>query len=90
MDMQTLRAGDTGFDSPFHLVCTKDTEVRAFMSYFDVAFEHKCQTPVYMTTGAASAPTHWKQTVLYLETPLTGGWSHGTRVRTFSTTLFFF
>lgn len=52
--------------------------IHALVGYFDVSF-HASHKPLSFSTGPASRPTHWKQTVFYLEDTLTvrrGAW-HG-------------
>ena len=55
---------------PFQLTASRNDYLHALVGYFDVTFSagHK---PVVMTTSPKARPTHWKQTVFYLEEPLT-------------------
>ena len=39
-------------------------------AYFDILFEHGCANPVVFGTAPADTPTHWMQTVFFLNTPL--------------------
>ena len=40
------------------------------MVYFDIEFSH-CHKPIKFSTGPQAKYTHWKQTVFYLQEPLT-------------------
>ena len=54
-----------------HEQSAASVEINALVGYFDTLFESGCSNPVYFSTGPEVTPTHWKQTVLYLENPLT-------------------
>jgi len=43
--------------------------VHALVAYFSVEFS-ACHTPVRFSTGPRSEYTHWKQTVFYLDEPI--------------------
>ena len=69
-DLKTMRKEDAAFTAAFELTATRNDYVHALVTYFDVEFT-ACHTPVRFCTGPASRPTHWKQTVFYLDTTLT-------------------
>lgn len=70
MDIEKIVSQDVSFCSSFKLVAQRPDYVHALVAYFDVAFT-KCHKPVGFSTGPKARPTHWKQTVLYLEDVLT-------------------
>lgn len=67
-DSTTLKDEDLDFEAPFSLTATKDGTVAMFCISFDIGFTHKCHksTSVWFSTGPQSTPTHWKQTLLWL------------------------
>ena len=52
--------------TPLQLTAGRNDYVHALVAYFDVTFG-SCHKPLVLPTGPADAPTHWKQTVFYLE-----------------------
>jgi hypothetical protein len=44
--------------------------LQAVVVYFDIEFSH-CHKPIKFSTGPQAKYTHWKQTVFYLQEPLT-------------------
>ncbi|KAL1081139.1 hypothetical protein V6Z11_D09G044000 [Gossypium hirsutum] len=70
MDISMMVPGDASFTAPFKLIAERDDYIHAFVAYFDVSFT-KCHKLMGFSTGPRSRPTHWKQTVLYLEDVLT-------------------
>jgi len=58
------------FKSPFSVKITKDSQCSAFVAYFDIFFEKNCEEKVSFSTSPSNSPTHWKQTVFYLEQPI--------------------
>ena len=70
LDIQTMQVPKTVFNSiPFQLVASRDGTVHAFLAWFDYDFTAGSQTSK-CSTGPFATPTHWKQTVFYIETPL--------------------
>jgi type I protein arginine methyltransferase len=59
----------SAFSSPFELTAASNNYVHALVAYFDVEFS-ACHKPLRFTTGPDARPTHWKQTVFYLEDTL--------------------
>jgi hypothetical protein len=70
LDMHTVQIKDLQFTAPFTLVINKAQPLSAICSYFDILFEQGCDNPVYFSTGPEATPTHWKQTVFYIEPPI--------------------
>lgn len=68
-DINTVREEDLAFTSDFELTATRAGCIDAISVHFDTPFtaghEH-----VVLTTTPLAAPTHWRQTVLYLYNPL--------------------
>ncbi len=69
VDISTMRKEDATFKVPFSLTLQRNDYIHALVAYFDVSFTagHK---PVSFTTSPRARPTHWKQTVFYLENTL--------------------
>jgi protein arginine N-methyltransferase 1 len=70
MDIGKMSTGDASFSAPFKLVATRNDFIHALVAYFDVMFS-KCHKTTGFSTGPRSRPTHWKQTVMYLEDVIT-------------------
>eukprot|EP00238_Polyblepharides_amylifera_P003725 CAMPEP_0196584850 /NCGR_PEP_ID=MMETSP1081-20130531/48704_1 /TAXON_ID=36882 /ORGANISM="Pyramimonas amylifera, Strain CCMP720" /LENGTH=375 /DNA_ID=CAMNT_0041906207 /DNA_START=245 /DNA_END=1372 /DNA_ORIENTATION=+ len=58
------------FKEMFEIRIKRDDYVHALVAYFDVFF-NGCHKPIGFSTGPQMRPTHWKQTVFYLEDELT-------------------
>jgi type I protein arginine methyltransferase len=70
LDLQNIEIPELNFDSiPFRLVANRCDTVHAFLAWFDYDFTAGSQH-LHTSTGPYSKPTHWKQTVFYLENPL--------------------
>jgi protein arginine N-methyltransferase 1 len=78
LDILTCTKTDFDFTAPFELVAQRNDYIHAMMVYFDCAF-----TQVHKPIGFSTAPfaryTHWKQTIMYLQDPLTI--CHGERLQ---------
>ncbi|TPP61825.1 Protein arginine N-methyltransferase 3 [Fasciola gigantica] len=46
-------------------------QLDAFVGYFDVQFDEDAPNPVSFSTSPTSRTTHWKQTVFFLDKPIT-------------------
>ena len=70
LDITTCELKDTEFTKNFSFVAKKDCNLTAIGGYFDCFFDSphipEWQS-VSFTTGPFGPPTHWKQTVFYLE-----------------------
>jgi len=66
LDLNTVKVSDLSFKKNFSFKCIRTDFMHAFICWFDVEFS-RCHKPVTLTTSPASAYTHWKQTVFYLE-----------------------
>lgn len=69
VDMATVTVDDLSFVVPFRLSATRNDYCHALVAYFDVQFTYGLK-PVAFVTGPHVKPTHWKQTVLYLDRAL--------------------
>jgi protein arginine N-methyltransferase 1 len=70
INLQTVQVSDPILELiPFRLVANREDTVHAFLAWFDYKFTAGRQH-VHVSTGPFSPPTHWKQTVFYLETPM--------------------
>lgn len=69
VDMSTVTVEELSFAVPFRLNAIRNDYAHALVAYFDIQFSH-CLKPVSFVTGPHVKPTHWKQTVLYLDRAL--------------------
>lgn len=69
-DINTVKKEELAFSCDFELVATHDDTVHALTAHFDVLFS-RCPKPFGLTTSPLSEYTHWKQTVFYLDAPVT-------------------
>ncbi|CAH3028738.1 unnamed protein product, partial [Porites evermanni] len=70
LDVTSCKQNDLQFKSPFSIEVKKDSQCSAFVAYFDIFFEKNCDEKVNFSTSPSHPPTHWKQTVFYLEHPI--------------------
>lgn len=68
LDLMTVTTDCMDFESDFHLVASKDTEITSLIGYFDVFFD--LPNSVAFSTSPLSKPTHWKQTVFLIRNPI--------------------
>lgn len=69
IDIINSSTKDLEFTSAFSIKAEKDMEVSAFVSYFDVAWKN-CDNSIMFSTSPFKEPTHWKQTVFLLQSPI--------------------
>lgn len=69
VDCTTVKKEELSFAVPFRLTAIRNDYSHALVAYFDVHFTHGLH-PVSFVTGPHVRPTHWKQTVLYLDKPV--------------------
>ena len=69
IDLQKCTEADLSFSSPFRLCANRRDYIHSFVSYFECAFTsgHK---PLGFSTSPFSKYTHWKQTIFYLNDPI--------------------
>eukprot|EP00899_Mesostigma_viride_P023083 jgi/Mesvir1/395/Mv11286-RA.1 len=80
VDINKVKKQELDFSSTFTLVATRNDYVHAFVGYFDIGF-NRCHKQVGFSTAPKFRTTHWKQTVFYIEEPITmceGEAIHGT------------
>lgn len=70
LDVNSCEQAHLQFKSPFSIEITKESQCSAFVAYFDIFFEKQCDEQVSFSTSPSNSPTHWKQTVFYLEQPI--------------------
>ena len=70
IDIQTCTKEDIPFTSPFHLQIKRSDDMHALVTYFVIEFT-KCHQRMSFSTSPDARPTHWKQTVFYLDNDLT-------------------
>ncbi|KAH8420863.1 hypothetical protein KR222_006954, partial [Zaprionus bogoriensis] len=66
-DMMTVDLNYSSFTHKFQLRCTQTGKLAAFVGYFDTLFE--LENKVVFSTSPEQTPTHWKQTVFFLDEP---------------------
>lgn len=69
VDMSKVTVKELSFAVPFRLKAIRNDYCHALVAYFDVEFTYGLKT-VSFVTGPHVKPTHWKQTVLYLDRAL--------------------
>ena len=68
LDLTTCKVVDfASFSSDFTLEVTQDCNITAIGGYFDAIFDQMAEHVAVLPTGPQFTPTHWKQTVFYLE-----------------------
>ncbi|PVD29209.1 hypothetical protein C0Q70_11806 [Pomacea canaliculata] len=70
IDVNTCSLDDLQFSASFSLECHREGQMTAVIGYFDIGFESECSQKIHFSTGPASTPTHWKQTIFLLPQPL--------------------
>ncbi|KAH8359182.1 hypothetical protein KR093_004946, partial [Drosophila rubida] len=66
-DMMTADLNYPNFTYEFSLKCTQSGKLGAFVGYFDTMFE--LENKVMFSTSPSHTPTHWKQTVFFIDQP---------------------
>eukprot|EP00099_Drosophila_melanogaster_P022834 NP_650434.1 arginine methyltransferase 3, isoform A [Drosophila melanogaster] len=66
-DIMTVDMNYPNFTHQFSLKVTKPGRLSAFVGYFETLFE--LPSPVMFSTSPSATPTHWKQTVFFIENP---------------------
>nr|CAD7260629.1 unnamed protein product [Timema shepardi] len=68
LDLYTCTIDSVDFTADFELRVTQDDTLTALAGFFDVFFDLPCH--VSFTTGPHKPPTHWKQTIFFLDEPI--------------------
>jgi len=68
-DIMTVDLNYPNFSHQFSLKVTKAGRLSAFVGYFDTLFE--LPSTVTFSTSPTATPTHWKQTVFFIDQPQT-------------------
>ncbi|XP_030370484.1 protein arginine N-methyltransferase 1 [Scaptodrosophila lebanonensis] len=66
-NMMTVDMNYSNFTHEFHLKCTQTGKLSALVGYFDTLFE--LPERVVFGTSPTDLPTHWKQTVFFIDEP---------------------
>ncbi|EDW97495.1 protein arginine N-methyltransferase 1 [Drosophila yakuba] len=66
-DIMTVDLNYPNFTHQFNLKVTKPGRLSAFVGYFDTLFE--LPSAVMFSTSPTATPTHWKQTVFFIDKP---------------------
>jgi protein arginine N-methyltransferase 3 len=69
IDVSRVTVSELEFEGPFHLTIHQDTDCHAIVGFFEAGFVGP-QHIEFLRTGPQDAPTHWKQTVFYLQDPI--------------------
>jgi len=71
LDIASASDASLDFEVPFALTISRDEDLRAFVLSFDVLFagpaDRGFDNEVTLSTSSQTDPTHWKQTVLWLD-----------------------
>ncbi|VVC26565.1 Zinc finger C2H2-type,Protein arginine N-methyltransferase,S-adenosyl-L-methionine-dependent [Cinara cedri] len=67
-DLYTCDTNSTNFKIEFELKIKKTSSMTGIVGYFDSIFDN--ENPVTLSTAPYCTPTHWKQTVFLLPTPI--------------------
>jgi len=70
IDLYTVKKEQLDFSAPFKFNVNRDDYCHALVAYFTVEFS-RSHTKLMFSTGPKSEYTHWKQTVFYLDEPMT-------------------
>eukprot|EP00111_Clytia_hemisphaerica_P008131 TCONS_00023712-protein len=70
LDLLTCKVEDLAFTAPFKIAARRDDYLHAFVVYFNVEFA-PCHKFTGFSTGPEARYTHWKQTVFYINEPIT-------------------
>ena len=69
IDLQTCTEEDLSFTSPFRLRAQRRDHIHSFVAYFECAFT-RVHKPLGFSTSPFSKYTHWKQTIFYVNDPI--------------------
>ncbi|KAI5702661.1 hypothetical protein M8J76_014853 [Diaphorina citri] len=69
LNSRTTTSSCVNFSSSFCLEARQDTRLNCLVGYFDTYFD--LPSPVEFSTSPISTPTHWKQSIFLLKTPIT-------------------
>ncbi|XP_034273148.1 protein arginine N-methyltransferase 3 [Pantherophis guttatus] len=70
IDCHVVSVPELEFSSDFILTVTKTSMCTAIAGYFDVYFEKNCNKQILLSTSPCCTKTHWKQTMFFLEKPI--------------------
>jgi protein arginine N-methyltransferase 1 len=70
LDILTCKKEDLQFTSKFKLQAQRNDYIHGLVAYFECAFT-QVHKPIGFTTAPFARYTHWKQTILYLQDPIT-------------------
>jgi type I protein arginine methyltransferase len=70
LDILTCTKKDLDFTSNFKLQALRNDYIHGLVAYFECAFT-QIHKPIGFSTSPVARYTHWKQTILYLQEPLT-------------------
>jgi type I protein arginine methyltransferase len=70
-NIKTMTKEDATFTAPYTLTMQRNDFIHALVAHFDVSF-NDCHKTTGFSTGPRARPTHWKQTIFYLEETVVG------------------
>ena len=69
LDLYKVKPAELDFANTYELQIIRTDTVHALVCWFDAYFS-KLNNPVHLSTSPYSRSTHWQQTVLYLNDPI--------------------
>ncbi|CAN8076531.1 unnamed protein product [Agarophyton chilense] len=69
LDLATCTPSDLRFASSFQLRALKRNHLQAIVGFFTVSFTYGTKK-IHLRTGPMHRPTHWKQTIFFLDQPM--------------------
>jgi len=69
IDLVNMKQEEVNFSNYYSLKMSYTDKVHALVSWFDTSFSN-LKRPVVLTTSPLKKYTHWKQSVFYLEKPI--------------------
>ena len=68
-NLNKVSTSELSIDATFSLTSLESTSLYGFVVWFDVVFEGEEET-ILLSTSPFEEPTHWSQTIFYLENPV--------------------
>ena len=69
IDLVNMKQGEVNFSNYYRLNILYTDKIHALVSWFDTSFSH-LKRPTVLTTSPMKKYTHWKQSVFYMDKPI--------------------